>query len=236
VSNRYFDVFPPDDRLALFTVSMCAANNDVWESDQVARAANPRWAADDPHHVHRTRFTYQVRRSIGHLFEAIAALKAWREDEPVVRSLIASLSSDGKARLKLVCGLEQRIGPDALRQVRNNSFHYPKPKSSYSPDPVDELADAIRMNGTEPASFDVVTARVPTGAAPPPPRRLYRFGDQLMLSIAFGAFDPDVEKGSDQTAQVGEAAEAFCALVDELYDLYSKYRRAVSTPLPRVSG
>jgi hypothetical protein len=232
MSNRYFDVFPPDNRLALFMVSMCAANNDVWESDQIAAAANPQWAANDPHHAHRTRFTYQVRRSIGHLFEAIAALKAWREDEPGVRSLLASLSPDGVARLKLVCGLEQRIGPDTLRQVRNNSFHYPKPKSGYSPDPVDELADAIRQNGGEAATFDVVEAKAPPGQTPPPSRRLYRFGDQLMLSIAFGAFDPDVEKGGAQAAQVREAAESFCALVDELHDLYLKRRGAVSTLRP----
>jgi hypothetical protein len=81
VTVRLVDVFPPDDKLALFILAMAAAANDVDAADQEARAANDRPGAGDPDHIHRTRFTYHVRRSLGHLFEAISTLKAWRRDE-----------------------------------------------------------------------------------------------------------------------------------------------------------
>jgi len=82
----------------------------------------------------------------GHLYEGIVALRAWRQSEAEVRNLLDSLADDAKRALKLVCGLEQRIGPEALEAVRQNSFHYPHPDLKRSPDSTAELADAIRTN------------------------------------------------------------------------------------------
>jgi hypothetical protein len=225
MSNRLIDIFPPDDKLALFVLAMCAASNDVDASDQEARAANDPPGTNDPDHTHRTRFTYHVRRSLGHLFEAIAALKAWRRDEVEVRQLLASLSPRGKARLKLVCGVEQRVGPAVLRSTRNGSFHYPRPGTDYVPDPVGELADAIRVNPDMEAGYDLL---LPAEGAPgeerPRPRRRYRVADQMMISIAFGGYDHDATKAREQMDLVHQAAEEFCELVDELVDLYCKRR------------
>ncbi len=225
MSNRLIDVFPPDDPLARFVLAMGAAANDVDGADEDARRANDPPGTNDPDHTHRTRFTYRVRLQLGHFFEAIAALKAWRRDEVEVRRLLAALSPRGKARLKLVCGVEQRVGPAVLRSVRNNSFHYPKPGTDYIPDPVEELADAIRKNPDTEAGFDVlVPTNGPPGQDPPRTRRRYRFADQMMLSIAFGGYEPDEKKARKQMDLVHQAAEEFAELVDEIFDLYCKRR------------
>lgn len=223
---RLIDVFPPDDKLALFILAMTAAANDVDASDQEARAANDPPGTSDPDHTHRTRFTYHVRRSLGHLFEAIGALKAWRGDEVEVRQLIRELSPRGKARLKFVCGVEQQAGRTVLRGVRNNSFHYPKPGTDHAPDPVGELANAIRKNPDAEASFFTV---VQEGAAPGEetarPRRRYTVADQMMLAIAFGGYDADEAAARKQLDLHHQAAEDFSVLVDELVDLYCKRRK-----------
>lgn len=229
MSNRLIDIFPPEDPLALFMVAMSAAANDIDASDQEARAANDPSGTDDPDHTHRTRFSYHVRRSLGHLFEGISALKAWRRSEREVRSLLAALSPPGKMRLKFVCGLEQRLGKKALRVARNGSSHYPKPGTDHQPDPVEELAEAIRVNPDIPAGFDLLRVVVPPGEEGPRTRRRYRFGDQMMLSMAFGGLDPDPDKARKQFALISDAAEAFSALVDELFDLYCKRRAIRST-------
>ncbi len=224
MSRRLIDVFPADDQLALFIVVMCAAANDVHESDHAARRANPQDDGGDQHLTHRTRFTYLVRRAMAHLFEAIACFKRWRQEEDEVRRLLSSLSDAGRENLKIVSGVEQRIGPDALGMARHVSSHYPSPGTDWEPDPVGEIAEAIRVNPDHEPGYDLIVSEVPDGVKQPPDRRLYRFGDQMMLSMALGGLDPDPEAASVQMEQIRKASEAFCALVDELFDIYCKRR------------
>jgi len=222
---RLIDVFPPGDRLALFVLAMTAAANDVDASDQEARAANDPPGTSDPDYTDQTRFTYHVRRSLGHLFEGIAALKTWRREDAEVRQLMRGLSKRGQARLKFVCGVEQRVGSSILRGVRNNSFHYPKPGTDFKPDPIAELADAIEKNPDVEASFFTVRqGGVAHGEDVPRPRRRYTVADRMMLAIAFGGYDPDKTTARKQLDLHHQAAEEFSMLIDELVDLYCKRR------------
>ena len=43
--------------------------------------------------THRRRFCYLIRIAQGHLFEAIAALRAWEQGEPELRKLIQNLDT-----------------------------------------------------------------------------------------------------------------------------------------------
>jgi hypothetical protein len=133
-----------------------------------------------------------------------------------VQKLLKGLSREGQDALALVCGLEQRLGPKVLEQVRQNSFHYPYPNPGKKPDSVPELADAIRMNANEPGGIDTEEGR---------PWLNCRFADQLALSIAFGGYDPEVEKAKKQLRMVRQASKAFVLLVEEIYGLYCEQRK-----------
>lgn len=214
MSNDLIDVFPPDDRLTLFVIAMCAASNDVRDGDRAIRLAHPDNHEDEDQY-HRNRYTSIIRRTLGYLYEGITALKAWRTHDAEAQRLLGKLSPEGVKNLKVVSGLEQSIGSKALRGTRNSSFHYPRPNSGFEPDPVGELAEAIRANPKTPAGFDQDEGG---------PGRLYRFADQLMLSMAFGEYDPDEEKAAKQVKRIEVASEAFVELTDEIFDLYCTER------------
>lgn len=206
-------VFPPDDRVSLFVASMCMACNDIEDAKAEAEAANPPDADADV--SHRRRFSYRVRMLNGHLHEGIVALKAWRQSEAGVRNLLDALEDDAaRQALKLVCGLEQRIGPEVLEAVRQNSFHYPHPDPKRSPDSAADLAEAIRTNPDLGADIDVGDDA----------RGTFRFADQLALSVAFGGHDPDEVRAKEQTARIREAAAAFIYLAKEIYLHYCGQR------------
>ncbi len=206
-------VFPSKDPVALFLTSICIASNDVEDTYAGATAANPP-NSDDPDIGHRRRFSYRVRMMNGHLYEGIVALKAWRQSEAGVRKLLDDLSAEAKEALKLVCGLEQRIGAEALGAIRQNSFHYPHPDSKRSPDSTVELAEAIRVNPDLEAGIDIGDDA----------RGTFRFADQLALSVAFGGHDQDEDRATEQMAKCREAARAFVFLTKEIYLLYCRQR------------
>jgi hypothetical protein len=223
VSDRLIDVFPPDDSVALFMVVMAAAATDVDQADLYARHANAQDDDGDPHRSDRLRFTYWVRRTLAHLFEGIAAFKHWKQHDVEVRNLLASLSPDGRKRLSKLEGIEQKIGKGGLKAVRHRSSHYPSPGTRWEDsDPVGDLADAVRLNPDTRAGFDLALPTAPDGQKPLRSRRVYRFGDQMMLSMALGDFDP--KKAESQFEQIDEAAEAFCDVINEVFDLYCKRR------------
>jgi hypothetical protein len=128
-------VFPPDDPVARFVVSMSMANNDIeWAFRDLLRAADE----DTPD------FTFRVRVVIGYLVEAIDALNFYSAQVPEVRTLLERLPADAREQLKIVRGALQKAGPKALAAVRDNTFHYPSPNPAYKPKTSDEqLRDTL---------------------------------------------------------------------------------------------
>lgn len=202
-------VFPPDDRVALFVAAMCGACNDVEAALVEADGANP---ADhpDPDVTHRRRHGYRIRMVMGHLYEGIIALKAWRQSEPGVQALLHKLDEEGRTALKRVVGLEQRVGADVLELVRHNSFHYAHPNPAH--DSVADLAETIESNPEVDAGIDLADDALAT----------FRFADRLALGMAMAGHDP--EKGEEQMRDVRETAKAFVVLVKEVYVAYCRDR------------
>jgi hypothetical protein len=201
-------IFPPDDRVALFVVSLCMASNDI-EDALTEIEAFPRENVEGDELFFRRRFSYRVRLLGGHLYEGTVALKAWRRSEPGVRELLGKLNSEAKEALSLVCNLEQKIGPKALEAIRQNSFHYPHPDPRRVPDSTVDLADAIRVNPDLEAAVDQGDDR----------RGTFRFADQLALAIAYGRHDPG--GGYQQASMARRAAYAFVRLAADVYIAYA---------------
>jgi hypothetical protein len=118
------EVFPPDDPAARFVVAMSMANNDI----DRALADLIRSVDED-----RPDFTYRVRLLTGHLVEAIDALNAYSQQFEEVRELLARVPAVERRDLSTIRGTIQKAGANALDTIRNHTFHYPSPRTNYSP-------------------------------------------------------------------------------------------------------
>jgi hypothetical protein len=202
-------VFPPDDRLGVAVLSLCMAGNDVEYAAFRAADANPP-DHPDPDVTHHRRFYYLIRIAQGHLFEAIAALRAWEQSEPEFRKLIQNLDAAGRKAASRVRGLEQRIGSKALETVRHSTFHYPAPCAGLSEL---GLVEAIEREADLPAALDLSDE----AGAP------FRFADQLAMSMALANFDDGEIEG--HIAAIIEGSGAFVRLVKATFVAYCEKRK-----------
>lgn len=203
------NVFAPDDRVALFCVSMAMAANDVEYAIRQAILANPDGASDEERE--RLRFSQKVRLTYGFLFEGIDALKAWRQHEPAVAKLLHELPKDGAKLLTKVCGLEQQIGAETIAHVRHNTFHYPHPdpsKAERSKTQVKELGEVIASLDDRPA----------TVAMSEEAQHTFPFADQVALRLAL------LRHGEDAEAPVRDSAIAFVNLVRHIHKRFCEQR------------
>lgn len=196
----------------MFVISMCMAANDVKFAMLTTGSANPS-DHPEPNITHHRRFTYWVRLTQGHLFEAIDALTSWRSSEAEVRSLLATLPAGAKGQLKIVCGLEQRLGLKVLERVRHGTFHYPHPELRRSPDSTLWLREAIEREASLESEIDLTESGV-----------VYRFADQLALSIAIANHDDDDDRLREQADLVRDAGFAFVGLAAAIYRAYCERR------------
>lgn len=196
------DVFAPDDRVALFCVSMAMAANDVEYSIRQAILANPDGAADEERE--RLRFSQKVRLTYGFLFEGIDALKAWRQQEAAVAKLLRELPRDGAKLLTKVCGLEQQIGTETIAHVRHNTFHYPHPE----PRKAKRAAAQVKELGEVIASLDDRRATVDMSEEA---QHTFPFADQVALRMALLRHDEEAQ------TLVRDGAVAFVNLVRHIH-------------------
>ena len=203
------DVFAPDDRVALFCVSMAMAANDVEYATRQAILANPDGASDEERE--RLRFSQKVRLTYGFLFEGIDALKAWRQQEPEVATLLRGLPRDGAKLLTKVCGLEQRIGTETIAHVRHNTFHYPHPE----PGKAERARVQIKELGEVIASLNDRTATV---AMSEEAQHTFPFADQVALRMALLRHDEDVQ------VLVRDGTVAFVNLVRHIHKRFCEQR------------
>lgn len=203
------DVFAPDDRVALFCVSMAMAANDVEYSIRQAILANPDGAADEERE--RLRFSQKVRLTYGFLFEGIDALKAWRQQEAAVAKLLRELPKDGAKLLAKVCGLEQQIGTETIAHVRHNTFHYPHPeprKAKRAVAQVKELSEVIASLDDRRATVDMSEEAQHT----------FPFADQVALRMALLRHDEEAQ------TLVRDGAVAFVNLVRHIHKHFCEQR------------
>jgi hypothetical protein len=107
------EIFDPDRVDARFVVAMSIARNDIEIAlrDGIA-------AADDD----RPDFAYRVRLATSRLIKALDSLNAYSQADEVKR-LITRVPADAAKHLSNARSVLQKVGPGALDQVRNNTFH-----------------------------------------------------------------------------------------------------------------
>ncbi len=201
------EVFPPDDRLGQFVLAMTIAGNDVEYTLRQAVLANPPEA--DEEHRRRERLSFKVRVANGFLFEAIDALQAWQQEADVA-DLLRRLPPKAQEHLCKVRGLEQQIGSKTLEHVRQNTFHFPHPDPSKTPDSTTDLAEVT-------AEMTDVVAAVDRS---PEAQHTFRFGDQVALAMAIRRHR-DFEA---ETAKIIAGSVAFVQLARHIWIAYCKRR------------
>jgi hypothetical protein len=213
MADRLIEAFPADDREALFMVAMCMASNDVEAAlREVGEIRDG--MEEDPTLDERRRWGYRIRMLNGHLWEAIVALKAWRQSEPQIATLLRGLGAEPQRSLKLVMGLADEIGTDALRGMRNHSFHYPHPGTDWSPDPVDDLAACIRAEADRGIEIDGSDDGLAT----------FLFADEVAFRLALSGHDPGLDLSVAQGRAIRDAAEAFVEVIGAAFSRYCRRR------------
>jgi hypothetical protein len=198
-------VFPPEDRAARFVVSMAMARNDI------ERALRD---VEDAISNERPDFSYRARLSIGHLVEALEALDAYSQYEEV-RALISRVPAPAQKQLTVARGSLQTAGQDVLRRARDNTFHYPSPRSNYSPTSDEQLRQALADMAGRGAEihFDGDTRRL-----------TLTFADDIALALAMGTTKPKDLESRAEAAAVGAAnfvvwVSALVATYQDAHDL-----------------
>lgn len=206
------EIFPPDDRTALFVESMTQAANDVEFTMRQAGRANPEGASLK--FSVRHRFGLWVRLANGFLFEGLEALHAW-EQEDDVRILLDKLTPEGRALLGEVRGLRQRVGPEALENVRQHTFHYPHPHAGKQPDSTVALSEVLRSMTWLSAEIDLRDDAQHT----------FLYADQVALELAMKEYHrPTDPRFKRQDSMVRDGGAAFVNLVKHIYLAFSEIR------------
>jgi hypothetical protein len=196
------EVFPPESVAARFVVSMSIANNDIERAlDDVIRAGKN----DDPD------FFYRLRLTIGHLVEALDSLNAYSQQYEEVRKLLRRLAPKTQRDLKVVRATPRKVGPDALKHLRDNTFHYPSPRTNYKPTSDEQLQQVLAAMANRPSEIhvDFETNRM-----------TLTFADKIALDLAMSKHGPDWEELERQLMVTSAGALAFFSWASALLYAY----------------
>jgi len=188
------DVFPHDDAVSRFVLSMWAIRNDLEYVLGLVGRANEDGTPE---------FHYLVRLSMAHLFEGAAALRFFQDAFPEVEVLLRKLPKDGQIALRKAQNAPSQIGGKALIQARIHTFHYPSPDPAYTPSSDAQLLEVLR----EDAETELEPPRKNLG---PFDRTFLPTADILMLRLAMAKHKTADEGKLRQ--QVRRTMEATAAL------------------------
>jgi hypothetical protein len=192
------EVFDPEDIAARFTVAMGMAKNDI---ERALRDVADAGQKDRPD------FSYRVRLVVGHLVEALDSLNAYTQASEDVRRLTKRVPTEGQKMLSKARGTAQAVGSDALDHTRNHTFHYPSPKTNYSPTSDEHLRDTLAAMGDRRADIhvDYDTKHV-----------TFTFSDEVALALSMGKHAPEPEEVRKQFERTRDGALAFVAWAERL--------------------
>jgi hypothetical protein len=206
---RIEDVFPHDDPVARFVLSMWAVRNDLEYVLGLVGKANE----DDAPEFH-----YLVRLSMAHLFEGSAALRFYRDTFPGVEALLRKLPTDGQTALRKAQNAPGQIGGKALVQARIHTFHYPSPDPTYAPSSDAQLQEVLR----EDAENEFEPPRKNLG---PLDRTFLPAADMLMLRLAMAKHKTgDQGKLRRQVIRTMEATAALRNVALRVWETYCRER------------
>ena len=197
------EVFDPDRIDARFVVAMSMARNDI----EVALRDGIAAAQED-----RPDFAYRVRLVTSHLVEAFDSLNAYSQDE-AVRKLIARVPANATEDLRKARGVLQKVGSAVLDQVRNNTFHYPSPRTSYSPSSDEQLRGVLADMSERPCELHL-------DHRGEHPVITLTFAGDVSLGLALAKHSADESPAREQFEITSEGAVAFKHWVDALVLTY----------------
>ena len=200
------EVFPPQDPASRFVVAMGMAKNDIERALRDVLAARKEDRPD---------FAYRVRLSTGHLAEALDSLNAYCQEFEEVCVLTRRVSAEGQKKLGSVRGTLQVVGADALRRVRDSTFHYPSPKSNYTPSSDELLRETLAAMSRHPADVHVDYDEKHVTLT---------FADQVALALSMGKHAPDRDEITRQFERTRDGALAFVAWAESLLLAYFEAR------------
>lgn len=197
------DLFPATNTVARFVLAMSMARNDLDTSLRDALTA----ANED-----RQDFSYRVRLVTSHLVEALDSLSAYAEHADV-RKLIQRVPTQRASDLSTARGTVQKVGSHALAGARNNTFHYPSPKSRFSPSSDEQLRDVISRMGGQRAllHLDHRTEHAVWTVG---------FASEVALALAMARHSADREEARAQFSNTSKGAVAFTHWADALLVAY----------------
>jgi hypothetical protein len=197
------EVFEPDRIDARFVVAMSMARNDI----EVALRDGIAAAADDG-----PDFEYRVRLATSHLVEAVDSLNAYSQ-EGDVKKLMARVPADAKKQLSKARGVLQKVGPKVLDQVRNNTFHFPSPKTNYSPTSDEQLRNVLADMSDRPCELHL-------DHRGEHPVVTLSFAGDIAFALALAKHSADEKVARQQFEVTSEGAVAFTHWADALVVAY----------------
>jgi hypothetical protein len=118
---------------------------------------------------------------------------------------------EGQKKLKVARGTFQKVGADALKHARDNTFHYPSPRTNYDPTSDEQLRQtlAARSDRRADVHVDFETKHV-----------TLTFADEVALALSMGKHAPRDEEYRRQFELTRDGALAFVAWADLLLIAY----------------
>lgn len=201
------ELLPAEDVSARFVLALSMARNDL----EFALRDAVRAAEDDAQD-----FTYRVRLLTSHLVEALDSLKAYSGDADV-RARMARVPADRRRQLALARGVIQKVGSRALDTIRNSTFHYPSPKSQYSPSSDEQLREAIVSMRDHPAALHL-------DHRGEHPIVTLSFASDIALALAISNHSSDQSAAREQYVIASEGAVALKAWIESLVLAYFEFK------------
>ena len=197
------DVFDPDRIDARFVVAMSMARNDV----EVALRDGIAAAQED-----RPDFTYRVRLVTSHLVEALDSLNAYSQADDV-KKLIKRVPISAQKQLSKARSVLQTVGPKVLDQVRNHTFHFPSPKTSYTPSSDEQLRNVLAGMRDRPCEMHL-------DHRSEQPVITLAFAGDVALALALAKHSADEKVARQQFDVTSDGAVAFKHWADALLATY----------------
>lgn len=182
---------------------MSMARNDM----EVALRDGIAAAEDD-----RPDFAYRVRLVTSHLVEALDSLNAYSQEEDV-KKLMARVPAEAQGELSKARGVLQKVGSKVLDQVRNNTFHFPSPKTSYTPSSDEQLRNVLADMSDRPCELHL-------DHRGEHPVITLTFAGDVALALALAKHSADKSVARQQFERTSDGAVAFKHWSDALVVTY----------------
>jgi hypothetical protein len=147
-----------------------------------------------------------------HLVEALDSLNAYSQEDDI-KKLMARVPDDAKKELSKARSVLQKVGSRVLDQVRDNTFHFPSPKTNYSPSSDEQLRKVLADMNDRPCALHL-------DHRGEHPVVTLTFAGDVALALALAKHSADEKVARQQFEVTSEGAVAFKHWADALVITY----------------